>query len=200
MRVVTDVSLRCVPQLFLGRLVLEGGREIKRNHHPVDEILRRVGIHHPLRQHEQHRLLRVVHARPEGQHACPDVPGIGGLSDVGHVLSPTDHHAVVPSSVRVEFYRKFIPFVFARTEHIEDRTRHAAQQRTEGGRNGHREIRFEQSVRPDREGTIALSVGKHSLQRIFAGVRREWRDRYLRQLVGNQCQSLKGNQELFFLL
>ena len=121
MRVVTDVSLRCVPQLFFGRLVLEGGREIERNYHPVDEILRRVGIDHPLRQHEQHRLLRVVHARPEGQHARPDVPGIGGLSDVCHVLSPADHDAVVPAPVGMKFRGKLVPFVFAATVYVEDR-------------------------------------------------------------------------------
>ncbi len=47
MRVVTDVSLRRVPQLFLGRLTFKGRRQVKRNHHLVDEILRRVGIDHP---------------------------------------------------------------------------------------------------------------------------------------------------------
>ena len=120
-RVVTDVSLRCVPQLFLGRLTFKGRRQVKRNHHLVDEILRRVGVDHPLRQHEQHRLLRVVHARPEGQHACPDVPGIGGLFDVGHILSPADHHAVVPSSVGMEFNGEFVPFVFSRTVHVQYR-------------------------------------------------------------------------------
>ena len=120
-RVVPDVSLRRVPQLLFGRLVLEGGRQVKRNHHPVDEILRRVGIDHLLRQHEQHRLLRVIHARPEGQHARPDAPGIGGLFDVGHILSPADHDAVVTSPVGMEFDRKFIPFVFPWTEHIEYR-------------------------------------------------------------------------------
>ena len=121
MRVVPDITLRRVPQLFLGRLTFKGRRQVKRNHHPVDEILRRVGIDHPLRQHEQHRLLRVVHARPEGQHARPDVPGIGGLFDVGHVLAPADHHTVVPSPVRMKFDGKFIPFVFARTVHIKYR-------------------------------------------------------------------------------
>ena len=127
-RVRPDIALGATAQLFFGGPLHEIRAHIHWGNHAVDVVVLVIRIDDLFRQRDQCFFFLVIESDPEGHDAGPDVAGIGGLLDVGQILSIPDHHACVDSPAGMELHREAVPLELTGTVNVQNRSGHTAKE------------------------------------------------------------------------